>query len=332
MLERTRLPRAAGDGKFYGVGIIGVQDPVCPNCGHTDEHQTLLDGEWGTPITVQDHYVSTTTVINATLPKDGLVGWAYNIAVEGMLDLAQEKGWDLSKMDFEMAKSLLKEFGFTSYAKRDEKGETGTRAHDVLETFGKVYLFHTEKLDASHEDATALSLRAASEKVANLPLSEKGYGEAVLDYLKVRAPKPVLVERPMACHHHGVAGTGDLYWEVTTPVDYQRLTEKRKLVSWEIHMAPGAKVLTDLKTSGDFRESHFIQVAWYGDHMIVEDLGLPLDHKTVLRVNDDGTWEEKEALGWSPSTFEALLQAKQALETDKESAKRKQKEAKHGTT
>lgn len=301
------MPRAAGSGKHYDIGLIGVQGLECPACGLPG---TLED--FSAPVFPQDQYVSVTTVLGATLPKDGLVGWAANIATAGMLDLAQNKGWDFRdpSVDQDMAKGLLQEFGFTSYAVRDEKAETGTRAHDVLETYGKTYL-------ATDHNPYEAGLEAAQEKAAGLPHEEQGYGWAVIAWLEDRKPKPLIVETPMACHHHKVAGTGDLYWEATTDVRYQRLTEVRKQVSWELDMPTGSRVLTDLKTSKSFRESHFIQAAWYGGHMIPLDLGQPVDHQTVLRVNPDGTWEEagtKPGQGpggrtepWTPQMFEALL-------------------------
>ena len=298
------MPRAAGDGRTYDIGIVAVQDVPCPCCGQVHGE---LEG-LGRPVGPRDQYVSVTTVINATLPKDGLVGWAANIAVEGMLDLAQNKGWDLSTMDVDLAKSLLQEFGFTSYAKRDEKGETGTRAHQVLEDYGHAWIKAFAE-GASLQEAHGAGVVAGTAAHQLMPPEEEGYGRAVLGWLDVRRPQPIMVEEPLACHCHKVAGTPDIYWMATQDIHYQRLTEVRKLVSWEISIPKGAMVLTDLKTSKSFRESHFIQAAWYGGHMLPVDVKKPVDHATVLRVNPDGTWEEKEAVGkWTCEVFLALLE------------------------
>lgn len=299
------MPRAAGSGRHYGVGIIGVQDPECPCCGKVHGH---LEG-MGTPVTIQDQFPSVTTIIGGTLPKDGLVGWAANIAIEGMLDLAQEKGWDLTDptMDKDKAKGLLEGFGFTSYGVRDEKADVGTNVHDVLEGAGKAYLAAYAE-EPSHPKGDEAALAKAHELVDALPEGdEQGYGQAVLAWLIDRSPQPILVEHPIYCHHHETAGTLDLCWRVTRDQTYQRLTPKRRQVSWEIDFQVDQVVVTDLKTSKSFYDSHFIQASWFGGHMVPEHLRLAVDKATVLKVAPDGSYEEKEA-DCGPDYFASLRQ------------------------
>lgn len=285
----------AGNADFYEVSIVGGE-PSCPHCGEVVEGAALTAGN-------REKYDRVTTVIGATMAKHGLTRWAANIAVEGMLTLTQEKGWDLSSMDVEEAKSLLDAFGFTADKVRDSKADVGTGVHEVLEEAMHRLTFALEGND--YEGALVYALSNMRQKVLDLPDEEQGYALGVLQWIEDRRPLPIWTEQTIACHHRKVAGTVDLYWEVTQDQTYQRLTPKRKQVSWEVQYTRGQRVVLDLKTSKDFRDSHFVQVAWYGGHMVREDLGLPVDKSVVLKVSPEGGYEEKEAL-CGPEVFEAL--------------------------
>lgn len=115
--------------------------------------------------------------------------------------------------------------------------------------------------------------------VVTIPVPLEGYVNAFLAWRFERDPKAVAVEVPVASFQHGFAGTLDFAW-----YDGEDL------------------VLTDWKTSSAIRESAMAQVEGLAIAWAEEHPDQPIARKTVVRLGEDGTFEERES-DFGPGLF-----------------------------
>lgn len=107
----------------------------------------------------------------------------------------------------------------------------------------------------------------------------RGYCEAFLQWEQDREPSSEAIEVPVASFQHGFAGTLDFAW-----YDGEDL------------------VLTDWKTSSAIRESAMAQVEGLAIAWAEEHPDQPIARKTVVRLGEDGTFEERES-DFGPGLF-----------------------------
>lgn len=196
------MARAGGNKGTYGVSVLNQE---------------------GIAVGPVYEFPSVTTVIGETLNKGGaMIGWAQNVTIEGFQHL-RSLGYDIAQFEEAQLKALLKEYGFTPYAKRDAAGERGTAAHDVLET----------ALTAGPDEAKKLLETIENEE-------HRMYASAAYQWVVDVQPEPLMVEVPMVSFRHGFCGTLDLLGRID-----------------------GRNVLTDGKTSKRVYDSHVIQLGAY---------------------------------------------------------------------
>lgn len=192
------MGRLAGDSKYYRV-------PLPP-------YSTTLD------------FISVTTV-TGLLDKSGpLIGWAWNVTTEGIIELTSGHLLDLRGWDQEMLKKALKGIGATPWVKRDRAADRGQEAHDVLERLAK------------GEDPEQVW-----DSIIFMPEEVQGYAQGAFNWFMDELPEPFLVEEPIFSLEHLFAGTLDFYGRRTG----------------------GELVLTDLKTSKAVYDGHVIQGGGY---------------------------------------------------------------------
>ena len=239
------MARAGGNSGKYGFSIIDV--------------------ETGLPVGDLYKYPSVTTIINRTYNKGGgMIRWAYNNAIEGVQHLVAQ-GYDVNGFTVEQLKALLWETGYTPEQKRDDAGDRGDAAHQILETVLK------KNTKASRAELT--------ERAYALDEEQRGYALAAIQWAEDVNPKPLLVEHPLLSFKHETSGTFDVLWADRSDLE--------------------VPILTDAKTSAAVRDTHPIQLGAY-DLMLRERADLfntkatrahiPQRH-SVLLLKADGTYE-----------------------------------------
>lgn len=236
------MARAAGGGRDYTIAIVDTDGNV----------RTRLDG-----------FESVTSILKSTSDKSGpLMGWAWNLAVKGVVEM----GVDASALTYDELKAMLKDAGHTTYGSNKQTQGRGNTAHDLAEHL----------LDGVYSMDKAVAL------VADMPEDIRGYGEAVLAYVRdfrERGATTLATEQTLASLTHEFAGTLDhLYSEPTEG-------------------GPDAIVVSDFKTSKAIYPDQLEQCDAYA--IAVEEMrrrkGKPVtvDFVEVVRLGANGKYQTK---------------------------------------
>lgn len=108
--------------------------------GDSDHYQFALVRDGSKELTAWGFQVpSVTSILTAVLgkPAGAMAHWGYNLAIEGMLTLAQLG--DISGMTEEQAKEHLKAAEYSPNKVRDKAGDRGSNAHRLLELLANGY-------------------------------------------------------------------------------------------------------------------------------------------------------------------------------------------------
>jgi len=266
----------AKEDRFYGARFIDLDALI--GGFHPDIAKEILGAlDEATLETIRFTRVS--TVLNL-MAKGGLVGWAFNLGINGMQDLAK-KGHSLSDLELAQLQALLKDFGWSPHITRDKAADRGTRAHKIAEKLGR-----------------GLSLETAQALAEALPEDERGYGRAACRYFEEVKPVVLATEKLLYSLENRYCGTTD---------------------SIELEQLPVGEIecIVDYKTSKNVYDSHGVQLAAYelaraemtGD-------GSFRSNKVVL-FRPDGTFKQVYT-DVDPSAFLGLLAAFRALKQKEE--------------
>lgn len=165
------MARAAGDGRNYTVGIV-------------DTKGKLVEELAGFP--------SVTTIIKAcdASSAQGLMGWAYNTGIEGVIEL-NNAGKITAGMSVPTLKQRLKTAKLTPWSNRDKAASRGSDIHEWAERL---------LTDAATYD----------DVLAGTPREQQGYARALISWHEQYERKPVALERVMVSLTRQYAGTVDL--------------------------------------------------------------------------------------------------------------------------
>lgn len=165
------MPRAAGDGRNYTIGIVDTDGRLVEE----------LDG-----------FPSVTTIIGRTdaSKSQALMGWAYNVGLEGTVKLLKD-GTVEPGVSVPTLKKRLKAGDLTPWSSRDNSAKRGSGVHDWAEKLLRG--------QATYDDA-----------LTGTPYTERGYIRALIAWHEAYDRTPVGIERVMV--HLGLeyAGTADL--------------------------------------------------------------------------------------------------------------------------
>lgn len=230
------MARAAGDGRNYTVGIV-------------DTKGKLVEELAGFP--------SVTTIIKATdaSSAQGLMGWAYNTGLEGVIELDKQGKFDSSK-SLATLKQRMKQAKLTPWSNRDKAAGRGSGIHDWAE---KLLLGH-----ANYDDVLEGTTR-----------DDQGYARALISWHEQYQREPVALERVMVSLTRRYAGTVDL-------IDCD-----------PAH--PMLHDVSDFKTSKRIYDSQFVQGAAYAQawEEMTADQGNPVavQNVGVIRFDTSGKFE-----------------------------------------
>jgi len=218
--------------------------------------------------------ISVTSVIGATLIKQGLTWWAYYQTVESVAALVTalkdhvwEEDEDIDLMGVLTDPGSLDELIAANRMRPDDvkedAGDRGHAEHATLEALANAALAG----DAGDGDIMAEKIRDSDRST--------GWAKATADWWLTKRPEVVSSETFVKSLKHGFCGTFDLLYRD----------------------ADGALVLTDLKSRGAGKgiyESDHIQTGGY-EIAYEEETGTFVDYRTVLVVREDGSWIEQVA-------------------------------------
>lgn len=228
---------------------------------------------------------SVTTIINATVAKPALVGWAYRStrdSVAGLIDQLLQSDYGSTPegrqevldalTDGDWLDELLKENALRPDDIKEEAGDRGTVAHAHLEDLCSAYFAE----NGGPEAAWSLA-----ESAPRHP-----WHVGVSRWWRAASPIPIKSETVLYSLRHRFCGTVDLVW----------------------HDIDNNLVITDLKSRGPDRgiyETDHVQVCAY--KIAYEEMtGEKVDRTSVLVVREDGTYEE-ETTSIDPSVFLSVL-------------------------
>jgi hypothetical protein len=219
-----------------------------------------------------------TTILNAGIPKTGLIGWAGSTVAEYVVDRLTTKDGHILADDLVAelragAKypippglprvKLAKELSFAPNRERDAGANKGGKVHDL-----------------AHQLATGATVEVPPELT--------GYVDAYLDWYHQWSPTGELAERPVLHREAFYAGTFDL-WAILSNGD-------RCLVCLRPDCT--GRCLIDYKTgrSGIFGETALQVAAYRYAEVYVDDQGdehpMPeVDHCLGVWFRPDSTWE-----------------------------------------
>lgn len=116
--------RIAGNEGFYTFALCRV--------GEDDDGNRTL-----TPTEHTFSLPSVTTLIGDVLgkPANAMAWWGFSLAADASIELSREV--ELAELDYEQFKDAAKRIGKTPTRQRDDAGDRGSKAHDVLERIAK---------------------------------------------------------------------------------------------------------------------------------------------------------------------------------------------------
>lgn len=228
----------------------------------------LLDTEGNYTGVRFDDFVRVSHVTDLLDKSGALTGWAENVAIDGMIELAQ-KGHNISTLERAQAQALLKSFKLRAKQKKEIAGDRGTKAHNVLEQL-----------------ATGADPSFVTRDMLKLPPEQFGYAQGVLRWFEDTKPKTALIEHPIVSFKYRYAGRFDLLTVAGTKKD-------------------PVLTLTDLKTSKDHYIQHDIQLGAYA--YALRENGVNVDRFTHLRTDPEGNYVEKEVEPREDLWFSLLL-------------------------
>lgn len=182
---------------------------------------------------------------------DSLMRWVEKLTLEGIVRgfngrTVPDDPWAL--------RTLLDQRGLRWEQIRDEAGQRGTNAHELM--------FH------------ALAKGETVPNLDELPPDQRGYGQGVLKWWSVRDPEVLQAEQIVCSPEHGIAGRLDLRCRVKDP------------------FRAGTGIV-DLKTSGFIATKALVQPAGYDIGCIHSGItDEPADWYMVLQVDEHGGYRE----------------------------------------
>lgn len=217
---------------------------------------------------------SVTTILNV-VDKPALVWWGMKVGVEGVCQLrnhGEELPWD----DPEGVVDLLKRHRLTTYYVKRRAADRGTSLHNALEA----YLKH-----------------GTVPNVANFPVADRGYVQALASALLRLDLRAIESEQVVASLEHGYAGR----------FDHLLLADDPELGLTRIDLKTGKNVYPD---------TQFPQLEAY-EHAAVEMGKQASENRAVLLLREDGQWgppDKPESLARSCATFKDFLGIKAAFD------------------
>ena len=283
------MPRIAGDERTYAVrlcrhGKFHDHDD-CPTCGgllgkvlsveddgmggynvhigaarKTIDHRFVVATEYG------EDWISISTVAHILDKGGGLTGWAFNVAVAGVVKLIAD-GFDVHAATEEQLKAALKQAGSTPWVKKDRAASRGTEVHEALERIAK-----GESFDEVTKFIAGIHINDFSPEETH---EVQMYAVAAVKWFVTEKPSAILVEQPVWSAIHRIVGT----------LDFLGMRPSR------------GSCLTDLKSSKDVYTDHAVQLDGYAlclremvEHGVL-DVAVPTRH-TVVLARPDGSYEE----------------------------------------
>lgn len=256
------MPRVAGNSDTYDFHLDGDAWVLVGADGEPRPEDRI-------PVPPVRSLPSVTTVTDLLSKGGALTGWAYKIAIQGMLEVARKPGRiDIAQLDYEKAKDLFQAFGLrTPWSKKDR--DRGEEAHNVLEKLAK----GEWDLAGAHRHIEM-----------HIPEEWQGYAYGAAAWWDDTEgdPEQVLAaeKRVWSQQAGGFAGTLDLFYQTGHDT---------------FNGAYGS--LIDLKTRPVGKPAVYpengYQLAGYG-LAVRESMGLTVEDYFVLTTRDDGTYNFNE--------------------------------------
>jgi len=152
-----------------------------------------------------------TTVLGK--PAGAMSHWGYNLAIDGMRDLAHVT--DVTELEVDVIKEKLKEGGYSPNKVRDSASDRGTNAHSGLALLADGYVPQLDDADGHSIQFMATEILADGERVFTgdyVTCLDDGYIRGVIDWFdkEMVGWRVVASEVPVWSFRVGFCGTLDL--------------------------------------------------------------------------------------------------------------------------
>lgn len=277
-----------------GVEVRFCKDP------RKYEVRNVLD-EWTTDGTDWTEVPSVTQILD-TLSKPALVWWGMKVGVEGVKELLDDYYTDTNGKQYplesvELAVEMLTANKLTVNHVRDKAAYRGSSVHEALEHWYRAQVSDNPKVDPN-----------VLLQPDFYPEEEKGYIQALVNFLDDAGLEPIASEVMVGSVEHGFAGRYDLLAYYGGNEICTHLTPK---IERRDTLEPGV-FLIDLKTSkGVYPQSHYRQLAAY-EQASVECGYEPSDNQIVVNCQSDGRYQAKV----SCATLEDFLAVKSVYDSN----------------